>query len=42
MPGTYYLTEIDCAHRAKIDFIQPRMPTQNGHVEGFNGKFRNE
>lgn len=26
----------------KIDFIQPGKPTQNGHVESFNGRFRDE
>lgn len=29
-------------HRVKIDFIQPGKPNQNGHVESFNGRFRDE
>ena len=29
-------------HGVKIDFIQPGKPTQNGHVESFNGRFRDE
>jgi putative transposase len=29
-------------HGVKIDFIQPGKPSQNGHVESFNGRFRDE
>jgi putative transposase len=25
-----------------LQFIQPRNPIQNAHIESFNGKFRNE
>jgi putative transposase len=26
----------------RLDYIQPGKPMQNGHVESFNGKFRDE
>ena len=29
-------------HSVKLDFIQPGKPMQNGHVESFNGRFRDE
>jgi transposase InsO family protein len=28
--------------RVRLDFIQPGRPMQNGHIESFNGKFRDE
>lgn len=30
------------AHRVSLDFIEPGKPSQNGHLESFNGKFRDE
>ena len=30
------------AHGVKLHFIAPGKPTQNGHVESFNGRFRDE
>ena len=30
------------AHQVLLDFIEPGKPTQNGHLESFNGKFRDE
>ena len=28
--------------QVKLDFIRPGKPTENGHIESFNGKFRDE
>jgi putative transposase len=30
------------AHGVTLDFIEPGKPTQNGYLESFNGKFRDE
>lgn len=29
-------------NQVKLDFIRPGKPTENGHIESFNGKFRDE
>jgi putative transposase len=31
-----------CQQKIAIDFIQPGRPVQNGHIESFNGKLRDE
>lgn len=36
------LEEWATKHGVKLDFIQPGKPTQNAHVESFNGRFRDE
>lgn len=30
------------AHHVTLDFIEPGKPSQNGHLESFNGRFRDE
>ncbi|MGV7004247.1 integrase core domain-containing protein [Desulfovibrio sp. QI0442] len=29
-------------HGVQIEFTRPGKPTDNGHIESFNGKFRDE
>jgi len=36
------LAEWATAHKVELRFIQPGMPMQNGFVESFNGRFRDE
>ncbi len=31
-----------CEEKVRLDYIEPGKPMQNGHVESFNGKFRDE
>jgi putative transposase len=37
-------SETDWAHKAgvKLDFIRPGRPVQNGYIESFNGRLRDE
>jgi transposase InsO family protein len=30
------------AHNVRLDFIRPGRPTENGYIESFNGKLRDE
>jgi putative transposase len=39
---SHALTEWCQAQQIKLSYIQPGRPMQNGHVESFNGKFRDE
>jgi putative transposase len=36
------LDEWACKNKVKLHFIEPGKPTQNGHIESFNGKLRDE
>jgi putative transposase len=29
-------------HGVKLDFIRPGKPVENGHIESFNGRLRDE
>ncbi len=31
-----------CRHKIQLDFIRPGRPMENGYIESFNGKFRDE
>jgi putative transposase len=31
-----------CKHKIQLDFIRPGRPMENGYIESFNGKFRDE
>jgi putative transposase len=31
-----------CQHKIQLDFIRPGRPMENGYIESFNGKFRDE
>ena len=33
---------MDFEHGVQIEFTRPGKPTDNGHIESFNGKFRDE
>ncbi len=39
---SHVLTQWCQAQQIKLSYIQPGRPMQNGHVESFNGKFRDE
>jgi putative transposase len=36
------LEEWACRRGVKLDFIHPGKPTENGHIESFNGRLRDE